>query len=507
MTPDIPISALPLAPTPAAPSPPSPPAPARRQRRWLLVLVVLLVVLAGGAAGSWWAGWWRRTPPLEPPMPQDIRDPEVRAVVEEARDRVVAKPWNAQAWGDYAMILLAHLFDRDADRCFAEAARLDPHNPRWPYGRAQIALKRDPDQSIGLLRQAAALAETDPQFRSPCRLQLAEALQEREQLVEAEQLFQVEWQEHPGDPRAGFGLGLIALARQDTAAARGYLLAARSSPSGHKRATFQLAALARLAGDEHAAEAYDREVVRMSDEPPWPDPLLDEVVTLVVGRRLHERRIKQLEEKGRFAEALKIYEQLLAQERTANDCVGAAVNLARLGQFDKAEAFLDEAVRLEPDNGQAHYTLGLTRFTRAEKAWARSPGSAEARAAFRQALASCQRAAELKPNIARNYLYWGLALKFLGEPEAGLAPLARGIACQPTSFDLHLAMAEVLLDAVPPEERRLAAALAPSGLSRVFLCRSRYAEAESHLDIAARLIPDDSHTATARRRLPWNMAP
>ncbi len=62
------------------------------------------------------------------------------------------------------MVFMAHDALLEADTCFAEAARLAPHSPQWPYGRSLLEMDRD---RLPFLRQAVALAETWPSYRSP----------------------------------------------------------------------------------------------------------------------------------------------------------------------------------------------------------------------------------------------------------------------------------------------------------------------------------------------------
>ena len=188
------------------------------RRRWLVVLGAA-VLLAGSAAGAW--KWWHRSPPPDPPMPADIQDAEVLQAVRDARQKVLNQPNDGNAWGYLGKTLLANLFDQEADRCFAEAARLDPRSPDWPYGRGLIALRKDPDNALPFLRKAlSATGDFLPEYQSAVRLQLAEALLERHQLDEAEQLFRAELARHPANPRAAFGLGQIALARATSAPRR-----------------------------------------------------------------------------------------------------------------------------------------------------------------------------------------------------------------------------------------------------------------------------------------------
>jgi tetratricopeptide (TPR) repeat protein len=444
------------------------------KRRWVLIGAALLL-LAGGALGAWW--WWR-PPAVEPPMPQDIQEAEVRRAIELARQDVLDKPYSGAAWGHLGMTLLAHLFDREADRCFAEAARLAPAEPWWPYARGVIALKRDPDGAVGLLRQAVRAADSRLEDRSAMSLQLAEALLERQQRDEAEAIFRDEWERGDRDnPRAALGLGLIAVDRGDSREAEEFLTAARGNPFARKVATAQLAALARVRGDATAADEYQKEVAALPDPPPWPDPVLDRVVRLQVGHRGRERQVGQLEKEGHFAEAAEVYLRQIEEEPTARDCVGAGINLVRVGDYNRALPLLRQAVRLDPASAQAHYTLGLAQFVRAEKMRRQDPDSSEVKEWLGEAIEESRRATELKPDHARAYLHWGLSLKYLGDPAAAVAPLRRGVDCRPADFDLQLALGEALLESGQPKE------------------------AETYLENARRLDPKDPRLAAALERL------
>jgi tetratricopeptide (TPR) repeat protein len=414
------------------------------RRRWLLVLAAALLV-AGGAAGAW--KWLHRAAPPEPPMPPDIQDAEVLAAVGQARQKVLDKPHDAAAWGQLGKTLLANLFDREADRCFAEAARLDPRGADWPYGRGLIALRRDPDNALPFVRQALALiSDYRPDYQSAVRQQLAESLLERHQLDEAEQLFQVELARNESNPRAAFGLAQVAVARGDDSAAEKYLRPLRSTPWTQKKATALLATLARSRDDRAAAADYDRALAALPDDEAWPDPFRDAVAGMQVGQRAFERRVTALERQHHYAEAADMYLAQLEKQPTPANYIGAGVNLARRGDYDHALPLLHEALRLDPDSFQAHYTLSLVQFMRAERDRQVSPQSPEEHEWLREVVEHAQRAAALKPGHARNYLHWGLALKYLGRAQEAVAPLRQGIVCQPADIDLQISLAEVLHD-------------------------------------------------------------
>lgn len=419
--------------------------------RWIiaggLAALVAVVVIA--------VCFWRPRELREvPPLPASIEDQEVRDYLEEVRAQAVANPGSAEAWGQLGFAYLANVLDRDATDCFAEASRLDPGDVRWPFVRAIIASKRDPASAVALLRQAAAATRPSARHRSAAKLVLAETLLEQGELDEAERLFREESANKSNQPRTTLGLGLVARARGDNATAIELLTAAREHPSSRIQATIQLAALARAEGDISQAEALEKETSLLPDDRPWPDPMLAELARHKVGRRVRERTIAELEQQGDFAGAARAYLRQIDEQPTAEAYVGAAINLARLQDYDMASQLLASAVQLEPDSSRIHYTIALVSFTRAEKEWSANRGSPAATTWFRDAVSSGKRATELKPDHAQAYLMWGLALKYLDEPAAAIEPLRQGVACRPDSFDLQFTLGQVLLEAGQEREAK-----------------------------------------------------
>jgi Flp pilus assembly protein TadD len=446
-----------------------------RRRLWVWILGVAVLV-AGGAVGLW---WWLRPAPPTPPLVADIEETDVRQAITEARQRVLQAPRSASAWGNLGLVFLAHRFDDEATFCFTEAARLDGADPRWPYGIGMIVVKHDLDAGIVWLRQAATAAEARDTYRSAMRLQLAESLLLRSRLTEAEELLHDEELRDPSSPRVALGLGQAAVARGDSPSATKYLLRARSSPLARKRATVQLAALARARGDLAAADAYELQIAAAPDDPHWPDPFLEEMVQVQVGLKARDRQLAQLEREHRYGEAAEIHLQLLQEHPKVVGYIGAGTNLARAGDYKRGLALLRKAVEVEPDNANAHMALAVTLLTRAEKqVQAASPSpSPEVKDWFRDVIEHARRAAELRPDHSYAYLYWGMSLKYLGEPAAAIEPLRKGVACQPANMQLQLTLGEALLEAGQPNEAR------------------------TYLDNARLLAPNDPRPAQALERL------
>jgi Flp pilus assembly protein TadD len=338
-------------------------------------------------------------------------------------------------------------------------------------------MKSDVERSLLWLRQAAKACDNQPEFRSVVRLKLAETLVQGSHLDEAAQVLGQEEQDDPYSPRLALDKGLVALARGDTEAATKLLLLARASPLARKHATVLLAVAARTRSDGATADAYEVEIAHWPDDPPWPDPFLEQMVRAQVGPMALERQVGLLERQHRYADVADIYLQQIDKQPTVLAYIGAGTNLARAGDYSRGLPLLHQAIRLDPDSANAHTALAATVFTRAEKERQTSPQASRVKEWFREVIEHARRAAELRSDHAHAYLYWGLSLKYLGEPAAAIAPLRKGVACQPANLALQQALGEVLLEA------------------------GEYAEARATLENARLLAPKDPRTAKALERL------
>jgi tetratricopeptide (TPR) repeat protein len=425
----------------------STPPPRRAGKRLKVVLAVIGVVLllAGSAAGVWW--WRRPARPPVPPQPQEIADPEVAQAVTQARQRVLNKPFDANAWGHFGMVLQAHELLPEADQCYVEAAHLDPNAPNWPYGRGLIALTKESDRAVPLLRQALALAgHSGPPYDSAIRLQLAEALLERQQLDEAEQLLQEESRRQPQEPRVVFDLAMVAENRGDAKTARELLLSLRDNPLTHKRVLSQLAALARADMDSKTAARYENEVESLPDDPAWKDPLWEEISRLQVGHHARRRMIAQYEWEHNYRQVAELYLQEIQVDPTAWGYAAAGTYLCRSGEYKSGLFYLREALRLDSNNAFGHNQMAEALYIRAEAMSAHTPPSEEAQMLFHEAIEHARKTTELQPTRASAYYFWGMSLMFLGDPAAALRPLQHGVECAPTDFQLQLALGQVLLE-------------------------------------------------------------
>ncbi len=266
----------------------------QRNLRWILIVGgAVLLALAGG-----YKLWRAVTIPKIPPLHLQSAEPEIVRSVNEAAAAVRANPRASVAWGRLGAILFVHELYGDAAAIFAEAAKLDPQQPRWPYFHAISLADSKLDASAPLLLQAAAL--THDAVPAP-RCRLAETLLECGQIDEAEQNFRTVLEHFPGDPRALLGLGRIALLRADFPLSVEALEAsARTAPNVRETQVLLATAYQRLGREKEAAAA-----VRASSGLPakadWPDPFLAEVMQFRLGKEADLKEAQRLLDRAQWS--------------------------------------------------------------------------------------------------------------------------------------------------------------------------------------------------------------
>lgn len=402
-------------------------APVRRRR---LLLVIAAAALAAGIGYGLWA--WSRVPLIDPPDPDlASTDPGVAVAIADARAAVQATPRSAGAWGRLGMTLHVHDFFPEAERCYAQAGRLDPHDARWPYLQAVTLLhdKADPGPALGCLERAAALSGNVP---AP-RLRLGEALLEQGRLDEAEGQFRRALEQDGGDARAHLGLGRAALCRGDLPAGLRHLKRSLVSAPRVKTTHVLLAEVHHRLGDEPAEDEERRQLEQLPDDPAWPDPYLQEVEQCWVGVVPRVNRANELVRQGRAADAIRLMEQTAARYP---DSVLARLVLGRLcnqaGESEAAERTLREAVRLQPDAFETQFELGVALEAQGQD----------------QAAAECYRqAVRCQPEFGSAHHNLGRCLLRRGDRAGAIEAFRAAVRYRPNFAAAHLALGSLLADA------------------------------------------------------------
>ncbi len=170
------------------------PRPQPGSRGRLIVLLLSLAVVLAAVAG------WARlrvganTPVRIPPVETAELLPAVAQEIREKQARIVENPTQAEAWGEYGLVLLAHGFRKEAGDCFEAAEGREPADYRWPYYLGMTMGVWDADKSRRAFQRAVEKAPT----RLSLRLRLAEWLFDLRQLEECEQHLDIALEQDPG---------------------------------------------------------------------------------------------------------------------------------------------------------------------------------------------------------------------------------------------------------------------------------------------------------------------
>jgi superkiller protein 3 len=406
--------------------------------------VAFAVVVAGLVAAP--LLWWLRTS-REPaaPSPPDVAvaDPDVADAVARARAEVVARPKDASAWSQLGMTFLANGLVGPARPCFAEAGRLEPGDPRWPYLEGVSLQMSDPAAALPCWRRAAECPGEDARALTT-RLRCAEALLTDGRPGEADGFLRAAATLNPGSPRVHFDLGLSAAARGRSDDAAGEFRHCLDEPAARRKACAHLAAILAAQGKGKEAAEFARRADGLPPDGDWPDPILSETVPFTVGRESLFLQAEKQQQQGNLRGAAELFDRVIRRypdEGRAYAKLGLV--LAEVGDYAAAENVLRAGLAQNPELVQGHYFLAVALFHQAERAGVLTPTSRDKMAG---ALAAATRATELKPDHGFAHLYRGLALKNLGRKEDALSALREAVRCTPEAADPHLHLGLALWD-------------------------------------------------------------
>jgi tetratricopeptide (TPR) repeat protein len=416
-----------------------------RKGRWV-ILGFLAVCLTAGALA-----WWQTHRGGPAAVPPDVvpDDPAVAEAVARARDEVVAHPQDPAAWGRLGQTLLANGLPGPSRACLAEAGRLDPNDPRWPYLEGVSLLQTDPVAALPCWQRGAACPGDAPEVVT-ARLRWAEALLANDRPAEAEGVLRRVRDAHPDSVRARFDLGLLAAARDRPGEGIESFRECLEDPSARRKASTHLAALYAAAGKTAEAAEASRRAEGLPPDADWADPILEETVLFTVGRDSLFLQAEKLQQQGHTRQAVLLFQEVIRQyPDEAQAYVKLGMILAEGGDYRGAEDVLRAGLGVNPDLVQGHFFLAVSLFHQAEQL---GPASPAGRDKLGAAAAEAGRATELKPEHGFAHLYRGLALKQLGQRPEALAALRESVRCNPEATDPHLHLGQALGEEGKAEE-------------------------------------------------------
>lgn len=404
------------------------------------IVGTILATLVGLSA---WVSWrWYTTPTL-PVVPLDRSDRCVVEMVEEALEDVRRRPRSGEAWGKLAMVLANYSFDDQAAVAYTNAERFDPRNPAWPYLRGFQLIVGHPHQAIPHLRRALALADRSDE-RAALHFRLALVLIEIGHLKDAEQELQALQGIEAKSTRLQFGQGLLAIAREDYAAARTHLQMLTEHPSSRKKA-YNL--LASIHPDQELAKKYQQQAAMLPNDLGWPDPFVADLNRYTCERLKRIEQFTKLERQGRLPEALAFLRHFAAEAPDPEVLYILGHTLCQVNELEEGVTVLRAAIRTDPKMVKAHYLLGAALVRMGEKRIQESGGKKAAMEFFRQAVEAEDQALALQRDFGYAHLNRGQALKFLGQRDEALRALRQALLCRPEFADMHLYLGEALAEA------------------------------------------------------------
>jgi tetratricopeptide (TPR) repeat protein len=412
-------------------------------------------MLLAASIGGW---WWFRPLPGPPVFRLDEHEPEVAAAIEQARQAVVHKPAAAAAWGQLAEVLLAnHVFPEEALVCLAQAEKREPDNPRWPYLRAKtlVELQRLPEARVPAEKAVQLSPDRDGSNPAP-RLLLAEILLGSGQLEQAESQFHKALEQAPKHAQAHWGLGRLALARQDWPACKRNLEACLANPEVRKRAAVQLAAVCQRLGDDKSAARFAQLAARWPEDRDWIDPFTEDYLFLSRRKADLYNLASALEARGRYDDAVRILESLADKhplDHTPHLELGKL--LSKMKKYGAAEEHLCKALQGAVEKLHVNYFLSVLYLqVGIEEQHNQPPNSARAQHSFQNAERCARQALLEKPDFGFAHAALGLALQKLERPGEALAAFRQAVHCLPEQAENHLALGKALAEAGKTAEAR-----------------------------------------------------
>jgi tetratricopeptide (TPR) repeat protein len=290
-------------------------------------------------------------------------EPDVRDQIKSQQDILISTIKDTQstttklsaAYGAMGEIYHAYSLTAPARECYLNANALAPKDFRWIYLLAKL------DQLEGrvedAIRRYRTVTSLQPELVAAF-VNLGNIYLELDRLEDAHSNYATALQKDANSPAAHYGLGQVALSQRKYAEAVDHFEKALALAPDANRIHYALAMAYR--GLRNAEKAK----LHLAQQGPVgvrvADPLMDRLVQLVEGARVHLIR-------GKLALEAKRYEEAAAEFRKAiearPDSVPAHVNLGaaltQLRDLSGAAEEFSKAVAIDPNNANAHYNLAV----------------------------------------------------------------------------------------------------------------------------------------------------
>ena len=343
-----------------------------------------------------------------------------------AASRAATPEQKGEALGEVAGLYYAYDVPEAAEPLYLRAHEISPRDARWPYYLGQIYRGQNrPEKSIAMFRLAAELAPRD----AAARVRLGEVLVEHGELDAARAELAKALELDPRCAAADFRLGLIANAQGDRARAAQLFAAALALQPEATGIHHPLGLAYRALGREEEARAELKKAGQV--EVTLDDPLMARLYDLVKGWRDAITKGDAALAAGKPADAVAAYGKAVSIDLLdVQSRVRLSAALLRQGDAPAAREQVELALKLAPDDPDAHFTLGYLRL---------SHGEAKA------AIDDYRAGLKGRPDDVTARFNLAGALRESGAPEAALQEYARLAQLAPKNDIVWLGRATALL--------------------------------------------------------------
>lgn len=344
---------------------------------------------------------YRARSPAIPPIPAinlDGADPEVAKAIDAVVAELERSPRSVRAWGELAAVCHANGFDEAADVGYEASAKLDGKNPLWPYLRGYLH-QRGPGGPAAALPYFERAVSLDPS-NSIFVLRLADTLLELDRLDEAENRYLQVLAADNKDSQALFGLGKLAVARQDYQKSLKYLVPIAESPLVRNQAGAVRASVYDQLGNHLDAEHERRRLARLPDDQMRVDDPMQHVIQREIGVQVLLRTAQVLWQKGRVDEVEALAQEAVQRYPDSDVAWSSLSNvLASTNNVAEAEKAIVKSISLAPKTAEYRVSLGKLHLTQRR---------------YSEAVEGFQKALELNSRDAQTYLLLGRCQEELG---------------------------------------------------------------------------------------------
>jgi len=297
---------------------------------------------------------WPDLSQLEPDVRDQIKSQQ-DILISTIKDTHSTEAKLSAAYGAMGEIYHAYSLTGPARECYLNANALAPKDFRWIYLLAKLdQLDGRVDEAIRRYRIVTSLR---PDLVAAL-VNLGNIYLELDRLDDARSNYAAALKNDPNSPAAYYGLGQVALSRRNYAEAVEHFEKALALAPDANRIHYALAMAYRGLGNTEKAKLHLAQQgpvgVRVAD------PLMDRLVQLVEGARVHLMRGKVALEAKRYEEAANEFRKAI---EARPDSVPAHVNLGatltQLGDLKGAAEEFTRAVAIDPNNANAHYNLAV----------------------------------------------------------------------------------------------------------------------------------------------------